>query len=64
MDRFIALANIAHFEDLLARETDPEKRMMIRGLLAREKEKLKIAERQAETNQKRAAPSRPDDQSV
>ncbi|AZO21839.1 MULTISPECIES: hypothetical protein [unclassified Mesorhizobium] len=64
MDRFIALANIAHFEDLLARETDPEKRMMIRGLLAREKEKLKIAERQAETNQKRAAPSRADDQSV
>ncbi|RUV86063.1 MAG: hypothetical protein EOQ55_01850 [Mesorhizobium sp.] len=61
MDRFIARANIAHFEDLLARETDPEKRRAIQDLLAHEKEKLEIAERQADKNPKPVAPSKADD---
>ncbi|RAZ91028.1 hypothetical protein DPM33_12190 [Mesorhizobium hawassense] len=61
MDRFIARANIAHFEDLLARENDPEKRRVIEGLLAREKHKLEIAEQQADTERENA-PSKPDDQ--
>lgn len=47
MDRFIARANIAHFQDLLARETDPEQRRVIEGLLALEQKKLEIAESQA-----------------
>ena len=47
VDRFIARANIAHFEDLLARETDPEQRRVIEGLLAQERQKLQIAEREA-----------------
>ncbi|WP_292064876.1 hypothetical protein [Mesorhizobium sp.] len=51
MDRFIARANIAHFEDLLARETDPEKRRVIEALLARERQRLDIAERQADVVQ-------------
>ncbi|MDG4880399.1 hypothetical protein [Mesorhizobium sp. WSM4884] len=64
VDRFIARANIAHFEDLLAGETDPEKRRMIQDLLAGEKQKLEIAERQAVTAQKPAAPSKADDPAV
>ncbi|WP_192248555.1 hypothetical protein [Mesorhizobium silamurunense] len=64
MDRFIARANIAHFEELLAGETDPGKRWMIQGLLAREKEKLEIAERQAETALKPVTPSKADDPAV
>ncbi|MDG4875319.1 hypothetical protein P9273_09440 [Mesorhizobium sp. WSM4935] len=60
MDRFIARANIAHFEDLLALETDPEKRRVIEDLLARERHKLEIAERQAVIDRK-DAPSKPDD---
>lgn len=44
MDRFISQANIAHFEDLLARETDPDKRRVIEELLARERQKLEIME--------------------
>ncbi|TIO11086.1 hypothetical protein [Mesorhizobium sp.] len=47
MDRFIARANIAHFRDLLACETDPEQRRVIEGLLALEQKKLEIAEGQA-----------------
>lgn len=47
MDRFIARANIAHFQDLLARETDPGQRRVIEGLLALEQKKLEIAESQA-----------------
>ncbi|RWJ99551.1 hypothetical protein [Mesorhizobium sp.] len=47
----IARANIAHFEDLLARETDPEKRRVIEALLARERQRLDIAERQADVVQ-------------
>lgn len=48
MDRFIARANIAHFEDLLAAETEPQKRKVIENLLARERRKLEIAEHQSE----------------
>lgn len=44
MDRFIALANIAHFERLLARETEPDRRRVIGDLLAREKAKLEMLE--------------------
>ncbi|TGS52003.1 diguanylate cyclase, partial [Mesorhizobium sp. M3A.F.Ca.ET.201.01.1.1] len=58
VDRFIARANIAHFEDLLARETDPEKRRVIEALLARERQRLDIAERQADVVQKPVAPTR------
>jgi hypothetical protein len=47
MDRFIARANIAHFQDLLARETDPEQRRVIENLLALEQKKLERAESQA-----------------
>ena len=61
MDRFIARANIAHFEDLLAGESDAGKRRMIHDLLACEKEKLEIAERQAETDHKPVAPSKAGD---
>lgn len=64
MDRFIARANIAHFEDLLAGETDPEKRRMIQDLLTGEKHKLEIAERRAETAQKPAASPEADDPAV
>lgn len=60
MDRFIALANIVHFQDLLARESDPEKRRIIEGLLARERQKLEIAEHQADTKSEPNAPSKPD----
>ncbi|MDG4887915.1 MULTISPECIES: hypothetical protein [unclassified Mesorhizobium] len=42
MDRFITRANIAHFEDLLARENGPVMRV-IEDLLAREWSKLEIA---------------------
>jgi len=61
VDRFIARANIAHFEDLLARETDPEKRRVIESLLAREKQKLEVAEDQADTGKKPASPSESDE---
>ncbi|GAA2831045.1 hypothetical protein GCM10010836_24980 [Aminobacter aminovorans] len=43
----IARANIAHFQDLLARETNPEQRRVIEGLLALEQKKLERAESQA-----------------
>lgn len=56
MDRFIARTNIAYFEDLLVRETDPEKRRIVQGLLLSEREKLEIAQRQADTNRKPVAP--------
>ena len=56
MDRFIARANIAHFEDLLAAETDPQKRKVIENLLARERQKLEIAEHQSEATGKPADP--------
>ncbi|MCH4559156.1 hypothetical protein [Mesorhizobium jarvisii] len=55
MDRFIARANIAHFQDLLARETDPEQRSVIEGLLALEQKKLEIAESKAR-DQSRGSP--------
>lgn len=64
MDRFIARANIAHFADLLARETDPEQRRVIEELLARERRKLEIAERQAESESKSNTCLNSDDQSA
>ena len=54
MDRFIARANIAHFESLLARETDPERRWVIEDLLSRERQRLEIAE-QLDTPEKSIA---------
>lgn len=63
MDRFIARANIAHFEDLLARETEPEKRRVIEALLARERQKLEIAEQQSNASGKPSDPLKPDDSS-
>lgn len=59
MDRFIARANIAHFEDLLAKETDPEKRRVIGDLLATERRKLEIAEHQADAAGKPLSPDDP-----
>ncbi|TJV72892.1 MAG: hypothetical protein E5X76_09910 [Mesorhizobium sp.] len=56
VDRFIARANIAHFEDLLAAETDPQKRRVIENLLARERQKLEIAEHQSEAAGKPSDP--------
>ena len=63
MDRFIARANIAHFEDLLARETEPEKRRVIEALLARERQKLEIAEQQSNASATPSDPLKPDDSS-
>lgn len=45
MDRFIALANIARFEQMLERETDPEERRIIETLLSEERARLRAAER-------------------
>ncbi|OBQ57808.1 hypothetical protein [Mesorhizobium erdmanii] len=61
MDRFIARANIAHLEDLLAREIDPEKRRVVETLLAREKHKLEIAIHQADTATEQDGPSKIED---
>ncbi|MER9138167.1 hypothetical protein NKI20_17990 [Mesorhizobium sp. M0830] len=47
MDRLIARANIAHFQDLLASEADPAQRRVIESLLALELQKLEIADQQA-----------------
>ena len=58
VDRFIARANIAHFEDLLAAETDPQKRRVIESLLARERQKLEIAEHQSEAAGKPSDPKK------
>ncbi len=59
MDRFVARANIMHFEDLLSRETDPGKRRVIEGLLARERQKLELAEREAETSREAGTHPKP-----
>ena len=40
MPWFILEANIAHYKQLLARETDPEKIAMLRKLLAEEEARL------------------------
>jgi hypothetical protein len=37
---FVFQANIAHYKELLARETDPEKIAVLRKLLAEEEAKL------------------------
>jgi hypothetical protein len=63
VDRFIARANITHFEDLLAREADPEKRRVIEVLLARERRKLEIAEQQSNASGKSSNPLKPNDSS-
>jgi hypothetical protein len=63
VDRFIARANIAHFEDLLAGETDPQKRRVIESLLARERQKLEIAERQSKAGEQPPSPLKPCDPS-
>ena len=39
-DRFVATANIAHFETELKVQTDPQKRRILERLLADEKAKL------------------------
>ncbi|TWI23135.1 hypothetical protein [Mesorhizobium tianshanense] len=55
MDRLIARANIAHFQDLLAREADPKRRRVIEDLLALEQKKLKIANRRARKQSRQAS---------
>ena len=42
MDRFVARQNLAHYRDLLAEETDPEKRKVLERLLAEEERKTQI----------------------
>ncbi|KQU85702.1 hypothetical protein ASD99_04965 [Mesorhizobium sp. Root695] len=42
-----AIAIIAHFQGLLAREINPQQRRVIEGLLVLERTKLEIAESQA-----------------
>lgn len=64
MDRYVARANIAHFEDLLARETDPKKRRVIEGLLTRERQKLEIAEHQADMDSKPSSVQEPEERSI
>jgi hypothetical protein len=52
MERFIAWSNIARFEEMLSRETDPEERRIVETLLREERLKLRAAEgkwRQAAT---------------
>jgi hypothetical protein len=44
MERFIARSNIARFEQMLTRETDPEERRIVETLLAEERVKLLAAE--------------------
>jgi hypothetical protein len=44
MERFIARSNIARFEQMLSRETDPEERRIVEILLAEERLKLRAAE--------------------
>jgi hypothetical protein len=44
MERFIAQANIARFEEMLTRETDPKERRLVETLLFEERIKLRAAE--------------------
>ncbi|HEV2714085.1 MAG TPA: hypothetical protein VGU64_02395 [Terriglobales bacterium] len=44
MDEFVARANIAHYREKLATETDDAARQMLRRLLAEEEAKLAILE--------------------
>jgi CO dehydrogenase/acetyl-CoA synthase beta subunit len=53
MPDFIFHANIAHYKDLLATETDARKIAMIRKLL--EEEEHKLTEWQAKTSKPKAA---------
>ena len=40
MPDFVLQANISHYKELLAKEADPEKIAILRGLLAKEEAKL------------------------
>jgi len=40
MDRYVAKRNIARFEDLISKESDPAKRRIIEDLLAAEEQRL------------------------
>jgi hypothetical protein len=51
MDRFIALRNIEHFRELLAKEIDEAKREQLLRLIAEEEVKLKAAEGRREQKQ-------------
>lgn len=44
MDEFVARANIAHYREKLATETDDAARQMLRRLLAEEEAKLAMLE--------------------
>ena len=44
MERFVARANITHFQDLLKHATDTEDRRVIEDMLAAAEQKLKEAE--------------------
>lgn len=41
MDRFIALSNIARFEQMLSREIDPDERQIVETLLCEERARLR-----------------------
>jgi hypothetical protein len=51
MDRFIALRNLEHFRELLAKETDEAKREQLLRLITEEEVKLKAAEGRREKKQ-------------
>jgi hypothetical protein len=53
MDRFVAAANIKHYQRLIDKSTDPVERERLVKLLAEEETKLKAAEA-AHTAEKRA----------
>lgn len=46
MDRFIALSNIARFEQMLSREIDPDERQIVETLLFEERTRLRAIEAQ------------------
>lgn len=48
MDLFVTRSNVARFEDLLARETDPEGRKLIQDLLSFERRSSALAQRIAD----------------
>jgi hypothetical protein len=51
MDRFIALRNLEHYRELLAKEADQAKRDQLLRLIAEEEVKLKAAEARREKKQ-------------
>ncbi|HEY0185112.1 MAG TPA: hypothetical protein VGC09_20110 [Rhodopila sp.] len=56
MDRFIAESNIARFEAMLRKESDPDERQMLEALLREERAKLAIAEVKPSEEPRRAVP--------